>query len=120
MCAVWGYQQSDAPYVDCGDKGQRLGKRAPLEIGRRHAFVDVFRGILDLKRAVFVMLFQRHFIGKLRQPVVINALRFGVLILLGWPWLAPTCNKLFAGDPEPDARLHPNLWLMAGHAGPSE
>ena len=120
MCAVCGYQQSDDPCVDCGGKGQRLGKRAPLEIGRRPAFVDVFWGILDVKRAVFVMLFERDFIGKLRQPVVINALRFGVRILLGWPWLAPTCNKLFAGDPEPDARLHPNLWLMAGHAGPSE
>lgn len=66
-----------------------------------------------MRRAVFVMLFEREFIDKLRKPVVINALGFGVLILLGWSWLAPAFHSSFAGDPEPDASIQPNLWLMA-------
>ena len=120
MCAVCGYQQSADPCVVCGGKGQLLGKREPLEIGRSNAFVDVFRGILDVRRAVFVMLFEREFISKLRKPVEINALGVGVLILLGWSWLAPAFHSSFAGDPEPDASVHPKLWLMAAHAGPTE
>jgi hypothetical protein len=113
MCAVCGYQQPADPCVVCGGEGMRLGKQAPLEIGRGNAFVDVFRGILDVRRAVFVMLFEREFIGKLRKPVAMNALGFGVLIVLGWSWLAPAFHSSFAGEPEPDASTHPNLWLMA-------
>lgn len=113
MCAVCGYQQPVDPCVVCGGKGQQLGKRSPLEIGRGNAFVDVFRGILDVRRAVFVMLFEREFIGRLRLPVAMNALGFGVIILLGWSWLAPAFHSAFAGEPEPDASVHPNLWLMA-------
>ena len=113
MCAVCGYQQPADPCVVCGGEGVCLGKRAPLEIGRGNAFVDVLRGILDVRRAVFVMLFEREFIGKLRMPVTMNALGFGLLLMLGWFWLAPAFHSAFAGEPEPEATVHANLWLMA-------
>jgi len=121
MCAVCGYQQSSDPCAICGGDGVRLGKRAPLKTGRNNAVLDILQGILDVRRALFVMLFEREFVGRLRKPVAINALGCGVLILLGWLWLAPAFHSAFAGNAEPDANIRAHLWLMTAWlmAGPA-
>jgi hypothetical protein len=113
MCAVCGYALPSEPCVVCAGAGVRLGKRAPLQVGRGNAFLEVARGFLDVRRAVFVMLFDREFIGKLRLPVAVNAIGFLAIVLLGWFWLTPAFESAFAGKPEADARLGTHLWLMA-------
>lgn len=113
MCAVCGYRQTSDPCVVCGGEGVRLGRRGPLQIGRGNAIMDIVRGLLDVRRAVFVLLFEREFIGKLRRPVAMNAIGFALLFSLGWFWLAPAFAASFAGAPEPDRSVNPHLWLMA-------
>ena len=113
MCAVCGYQLPNDPCPVCGGGGVRLGKRGPLQVGRGNGFLEVVRGFLDVRRAVFVMLFEREFIGKLRLPVAMNALGILLIVGVGWFWLTPAFAQAFASQPEPDASVGPHLWLMA-------
>lgn len=113
LCAICGYQKLAETCHVCGGEGHTLGKRAPLQVGRGNAVVDVWRGIMDVRRAVFVMLFEREFIGQLRLPVAANVVGFGAIIAIGWVWLLPAFQKSFASHPGQTAHDGPHLWLLA-------
>lgn len=112
-CAVCGYVVPAAPCPVCAGKAERLGNRGTLEVGRGNALLDVLRGMNDVRRAVFVMIFGREFIGQLRLPVAMNALGIGIVFSIGWFWLSPAFESYFAAQPNQTDLNGPHLWLMA-------
>lgn len=113
MCSVCGYAQPGDPCAVCGGEAKRLGKRGPVEAVRGNAFVEFSSSILDVRRAVFAILFEREFINKLRLPIAMNLIAILLIALLGLLWLNPAFTEAFAGDPEPSASNHRHLWLIA-------
>lgn len=113
MCPVCGYAILRDSCAVCGGKATRLGRRSPVETVRGNAFLDLADGILDVRRAVFAMLFEREFINKLRFPIAMNALGIVAIALLGLFWLDPAFTKAFANEPEPSATNNRHLWLIA-------
>lgn len=113
LCGTCGYRTTGADCAVCGGEGQTLGKRAPLQVGPGNAFVDILRGLMDVRRAVFAMLFEREFIGQLRLPVATNVAGFGAIVALGWFFLLPAFAESFASHPEQTTHDGPHLWLLA-------
>jgi len=68
---------------------------------------------MDVRRAVFAMLFQREFLGKLRLPVFVNAVGFTAIVVVGWFWLQPAFQQSFQSHPDRTAYDGPHLWLIA-------
>lgn len=101
----------------CGGEGVMIGKRNPLVVGPRNPIVDLFRGIDDVRRAVFALLFEREYVGVLRGPIAANLSAVAVLVVAGWLWLLPAFEQHFASQGESGA----HLWLFAIWlgAGPS-
>ncbi len=113
MCLICGYAQPGDPCPVCSGKANRLGRQGPVEAVRSNAFVEFSSSILDVRRAVFAMLFEREFINKLRRPIAINLVGVLTIALLGLLWLNPAFTEAFARDPEPSASNHRHLWLIA-------
>lgn len=113
LCAICGYQKPKQTCHVCGGEGHILGKRAPLQVGRGNAFVDVLRGMMDVRRAVFAMLFEREFIGQLRWPVAANVAGFSVVVAVGWFWLLPAFQQSFDSHPGQTDHDGPHMWLLA-------
>ena len=82
-----------------------LGRRGPLCIGRRNALLDLLRGLDDVRRAVFALLFERDYVGRLRGAVLANAIAVLLLVAVGWLWLLPAVEHV--SDPGG------HLWLLA-------
>lgn len=113
MCGVCGYRTTGETCAVCGGEGQILGKRAPLQVGRGNAFVDVLRGLMDVRRAVFAMIFDREFVGQLRLPVAANVFAISALVAIGWFWLLPAFEQSFASGPDKTTHDGPHMWLLA-------
>lgn len=113
LCGICGYHTTAATCAVCGGEGQILGKRAPLQVGPGNAFVDILRGLMDVRRAVFAMLFEREFIGQLRLPVAANVASFGALVAVGWIFLLPAFEESFASHPEQTTHDGAHMWLLA-------
>lgn len=113
LCSICGYRKPAEPCHVCGGDGQILGKRGPLQVGRGNAFLDFGRGILDVHRAVFAMLFEREFVGLLRLPVAANVFGFGAIGAVGWFWLLPAFQQSFDSHPEQTTHDGPHMWLLA-------
>jgi hypothetical protein len=90
-----------------------LGRRTALQSGRGNAVLDVLRGLDDVRRAVFALLFEREYVGVLRGPVAANAIGFAVIVALGWLWLAPAFEQWFATRHAQSSYDGPALWLVA-------
>jgi hypothetical protein len=117
MCPVCGYARPTAPCAVCAGEGVMLGKRNELVVGARNPVLDGLRGIDDVRRAVFALLFEREFVGVLRGPIAANVLATAVLVVVGWTWLLPAFEQHFRSQGETGA----HLWLFAIWlgAGPS-
>ena len=114
-CPVCGYPRPSAPCAVCQDEAARLGKRASVQIGPGNPIADVLRGLDDVRRAVFALLFEREFIGKLRLPVATNMAVMLALGAAGWFWLLPAFEAHFADRGEDGAHLWAlAVWLGAG------
>lgn len=90
-----------------------IGRRRAMRAGRGNAALDVLRGLDDVRRAVFALLFEREYIGVLRGPIVANAAAAALLVLVGWLWLAPAFGGWFASAQATSAHHGPHLWLTA-------
>lgn len=90
-----------------------LGRRRALRAGPGNAALDVLRGLDDVRRAVFALLFEREYVGVLRGPIVANAVATALLVLAGWLWLAPAFGRWFASAQATSAHHGPHLWLTA-------
>lgn len=113
LCEICGYQRQAEVCHVCGGQAQTLGKRGPLQVGRGNAIMDIVRGIMDVRRAAFALLFDREFIGKLRLPVAANIAGFAAILTMGWLWLMPAFEQSFRSHPEQTASEGPHLWLFA-------
>jgi len=113
-CRCCGYPTAPDRCAICGGEGRTIGRRRELHVGRRNGLLDLLRGLDDVRRAVFAMLFEREFIGLLRLPVAMNALAVGVAVLLGWFVLLPAFVETDAGHGGQGGGLDtPHLWLIA-------
>ena len=112
-CRYCGYPSSPACVV-CGHKPPRsLNRRSTVQPGRGNALLDLFRGLDDVRCALFALLFERAFVGKLRGPFIANALASGLLLLPAWLWLAPAYDSWFATAHASSPYHGPHLWLIA-------
>jgi len=117
MCAICGFARPKEPCAVCGGDGVMLGKRSALVVGARNPLVDLLRGIDDVRRAVFAMLFEREYVGVLRGPILANMAAVALLVLAGWFWLLPAFEDHFARQGEGGAHLWLfALWLGSGPA----
>lgn len=117
MCPLCGFARPAAPCAVCAGEGVTLGKRSALVVGARNPVLDVLRGIDDVRRAVFAMLFEREFVGVLRGPIAANMAATAAIVAAGWLWLLPAFESHFASQGESGS----HLWLLAVWlgAGPS-
>lgn len=116
-CPICGFECFDEPCAVCAGAGVTLGRRAALVTAARNPALEVLRGLDDVRRAVFALLFEREFVGTLRGPILVNMAAMATLGLAGWLWLLPAAEAHFTRRGEPSA----HLWLLAVWlgAGPS-
>ncbi len=118
-CPACGYSTCDRRCGYCHGSVRRLDGRGVIELGRRPGPLDVCRGIGEVRRAFFVMLHGKEFIGLLRLPMVMNALAFLLVAVGGWLVLAPLCASafstpwwLFDGVRQHYSEVGAHLWLL--------
>lgn len=116
-CSICGFERPAAPCAVCAGAGVTLGRRDDVVTGARNPLADILRGLDDVRRAVFVLMFEREFVGALRGPVLVNMAAATLLGSVGWLWLLPAFEAHFLSRGEPGA----HLWLLAVWlgAGPS-
>ncbi|MBL9077545.1 MAG: EI24 domain-containing protein [Planctomycetes bacterium] len=118
-CACCGHAVAAARCDRCDGQLRTVDGRHSARPGRGLPPLDFVRGVRDAARAPFALLFGREFVGRLRLPVVANAL-VSVAIAIGlWLVLAPAFTDTFAepwGVLEGLRRGHehtgPALWLL--------
>lgn len=108
-CPVCGFDRVADSCAVCAGHASTLGRRGAVVIGTGSPPTDVIQGILDVRRAVAALLFERDFVGSLRLPVAANMIATLVVGLTGWLWLLPAFESRF--DDPGDAGAH--LWLVA-------
>ena len=118
-CACCGQTHGAAGCTHCHGFARGLDG-VVLHVGRGFAVADAWRGVRSVFTALFALLHEPEFVGKLRVPVAANVVAFGACVLLGWLVLLPAYTAVFAG-PWPlfdgwraaHAGLGPHLWTLA-------
>lgn len=108
-CPVCGYGRTAPACTVCSGAGVTLGRRRVLVVGQGNPLLQVLAGIDDVRRAVSTLLFAREFVGALRGPVAVNMAAMLAMAVLGWTYLLPAFESVFAAPG--DSRAH--LWLFA-------
>lgn len=119
-CACCGHPTDGAACGRCRGALTALRRPYALEPGLGAPPADFWRGLREVHRAVFALLHERAFIGRLRLPVAANLLAF-VLVYVGGAWLLmPWCTAAFAaawplldGVRQATAEHGPTRWLVA-------
>ena len=119
-CSCCGHPTDGAACRRCRGALTTLHRSYALRPGLGAPPADLWRGVREVHRAVFALLHERAFIGRLRLPVAANLLAF-VLVYVGGAWLlTPWCTTAFAaawpvldGVRQASADHGPTRWLTA-------
>lgn len=118
-CPICGHARPSAPCPNCRGALRELSHDRPLPVGRGGA-ADAVRGCREVPRALFALLHDRPFVGRLWLPACANAAAFTLLVLLGVLVLLPAFAAAFAAPwwLADGVRTHhradgPALWLFA-------
>lgn len=117
-CACCGFDGDGSTCQYCGGTARSLDGRSDLPSATADGPRAFVSGLLTAPRAMLALLHGREYIGRLRLPIVLNAIGFTLLVVGGWLGLAPAFAAAFAGPwwlfdglRTASASAGPPLWL---------
>lgn len=96
QCSCCGHATVAGPCQRCRGTLTSLHRHYALRPGLGAPPADLWRGGREVYRAVFALLHERAFIGRLRLPVAANLLAFLLVYGAGGWLLATSCHAAFA------------------------
>jgi len=96
-CPICGYRSRATACLHCGGSLRGLDGRDVLVVATDRPW-HLWHGAREVKRALFAMLHGHEFIGRLRLPVLANAVVLLALVAAFATWLVPAFEAAFTSE----------------------